>query len=137
MGKLFAMAFLAASFTLCAAPRAEAQIQANPRLTGTAVDTLTNAAADTVYLTVQGPKSTVTFQYNIAKISGTVAGTIKLYGSIDAGANWKEINSHTITDASVIAGYAINYNAYTKYRIIVTTSGTQVSSYDIWAFYRQ
>lgn len=99
-------------------------------------DILTNAVSDTVSLTIVGSKTSVGFQVNVTKTSGTVAGTIKYYGSKDAGANYMILQTDTLTDASGVFGYTASYNAYGKYRVIVATTGTQVSSYSIWALYR-
>lgn len=100
------------------------------------LDTLTNAASDTVTMTIVGAKTSVGFQYNVTKISGTVAGTIKTYGSKDAGAHYMLLQTDNLTDASGVFGYTSSYNAYGKYRVIIATTGTQSSSHSIWALYR-
>lgn len=114
---------------------AQAPSSYNGKLTGAAQDTLTNSAADTLTLSVKGEKNAVTFQYNITKISGTVAGTIKVYGSIDE-TKYALLNTYTLTDASAIASYSMSYNGYSKYRLIIATTGSQASAYEIWALYR-
>lgn len=100
------------------------------------LDTLTNSVSDTANIQIIGIKTNVGFQYNVTKISGTVGGTIKTYGSKDAGAHYMLLQTDTLTDASGVFGYTNNYNAYGKYRIIIATSGTQASSHSVWALYR-
>lgn len=98
--------------------------------------TITNAGSPSFTATVAGPKSNVTFGYNIAKTSGTIAGTIVLYGSVD-GTNYAAIDTLTLTDASAIKSVAFNYNAYAKYKVTVNQTGTAVANYKIWLLYRR
>ncbi len=99
------------------------------------LDTLTDATSNTTTITISGKKSSVGFQVNATKISGTVAGTVKYYGSKD-GTNYELLETDNLTDATNVYGYSASYNGFTKYRIIVTTTGTQSSSYTVWALYR-
>lgn len=100
------------------------------------LDTLTNAVSDTANLTVIGSKTNIGFQYNVTKISGTVAGTIKTYGTKDGGVHYQLLQTDNLTDASGVFGYTASYNGYGKYRIIIATTGTQSSSHSVWALYR-
>lgn len=97
--------------------------------------THTNAMTSSFTIPVTGAKGTVTFQYVITKTSGTVAGTIVLLGTVD-GTNYVTLNTYTLTDATVTTGVTYAYNPYAKYKVTVTTTGTQVSNYKIWALYR-
>lgn len=106
------------------------------QMTGTAVDTVTNTAADTLYLTVKGEKSNITFQYNATKISGTISGAyIQLAGTVD-GTKYVHIATDTLADATDQYAQKLTVNSFTKYRVIIKGGGTQSSSYDIWALYR-
>ena len=98
--------------------------------------TITNAGAPSFTATVSGAKSNVTFGYNITKTSGTVAGTIVLYGSVD-GTNYAAIDTLTLTDASAIKSVSFNYNGYAKYKVTVNQTGTAVANYKIWLLYRK
>lgn len=98
--------------------------------------TITNAGSPSFTATVAGPKSNVTFGYNISKTSGTVAGTIILAGSVD-GTNYASIDTLTLTDASAIKSVPFNYNGYAKYKVTVNQTGTAVANYKIWLLYRK
>lgn len=100
------------------------------------LDTLTNADADTLYLNnVAGVKSVVTFQVNFTKISGTVAGTIKYFASIGGG-HYKLVQTDTLSDASGVFGYSFIPSTANNYMVVVTTTGTSVSSYTGRYLYR-
>lgn len=101
--------------------------------------TLTNAATDTAFVTISGSRSAVTFKYDITKTSGTVAGTIVLQGQLSsvAGEQWTTIDTYTLTDATFSKWVTFAYNPGLKYRIITTTSGTQVSVHNKYLLYRQ
>lgn len=120
-------------FVLFASIAANAQASYNAKIVDS---TFTNANAGSFVLSVAGPKTAVTFQYVITKTSGTVAGTIVLAGSIDGGLHYFTLNTYTLTDASASPAVSFTNNAYTKYKVTVTTTGTQVSNYKIWALYR-
>ena len=98
--------------------------------------TITNGGSPSYTATIAGPKSNVTFGYNITKTSGTIAGTIVLSGSVD-GTNYAVINTYTLTDASVNTSVPFNYNGYAKYKVTVNQTGTSVANYQIWLLYRR
>jgi len=103
-----------------------------------ASDTVTNT--ETAYLqgSIIGYKHNASFQVVITKISGTVAGTLTLQGSID-GTNFKAmtvaeastaINTATATDvASQTFLWRLNSNPYKYYRISWTGSGTMAAKF--------
>ena len=103
-------------------------------------DTAVNTTV--TYLTAAstgGYKNHVTVQVNITKISGTVAGTLSLLGSID-GTNFKAIllpqvstalNTYTATDvASQTFIWLVTGNPYTHYRVSWTPTGTMSASFN-------
>jgi hypothetical protein len=95
-----------------------------------ALDTLTNADTTTYEVTITGNKHCISFQTNVTKISGTVAGTINVYGSVD-GTNYITTaiaTAITITDASQVRSFTFSNNAYKKYKLQIITSGTQSCS---------
>lgn len=110
-----------------------------PLGTNIASDTVTNTA--TAYLTSPnslGAKQTTGVQVVCTKISGTVAGTISLLGTVD-GTNYKAIllqgvstalNTYTATDvASQTFIFMVPNNPYLKYRVSWTGSGTMAASF--------
>lgn len=101
--------------------------------------THTNAQADTISLTITKARPSLTFKYDIAKTSGTVAGTIVLQAKITAPGSaeqWTTVNSYTLTDATASNSISLTANQYINYRIITTTSGTSVSVHRKWLLYR-
>lgn len=102
-------------------------------------DTVTNTA--TAYLTSPrnlGPKQTTVIQVVCTKISGTVAGTISLLGTVDE-TNYKAVllpqvstalNTYTATDvASQTFIFHVTNNPYLRYRVSWTGSGTMAASF--------
>lgn len=102
---------------------------------GTTV-THTNVQADTIPVTISKSRPTVTFKYDIAKTSGTIAGTIVLQGRLTTGDAWVQVNSYTLTDATASNVVSLTNNAYLYYRVITTTSGTSVSVHKKYLLYR-
>jgi hypothetical protein len=101
--------------------------------------THTNAQADTISFAITKSRTAITIKYDIAKTSGTVAGTIVLQGKITAAGSteqWTTLNSYTLTDATATNSVALTANQYVNYRIITTTSGTSVSVHKKWLLYR-
>lgn len=107
-------------------------------ITGT-LDTLDNTEADTTIVTISGYKRAVTFQHNVTKISGTVAGTIILYGTVDTSASpvWVTLKTDSLTDGTHVHTNVLTTNSWKKYRIIKTGIGTQSSSHRTYLLYRE
>lgn len=101
--------------------------------------TLTNAAADTVEATIPLSRSAITFKYDISKTSGTVAGTIALQYKLStvSGEQWFTYNTYTLTDATATAVVPLTSNPALYWRIITTTTGTQVSVHNKYLLYRK
>ena len=104
-----------------------------------ASDTTVNAG--TSYLTSPrnlGAKQTTAIQVTVTKISGTVAGTISLLGTVDE-TNYKAIllagvstalNTYTATDvASQTFIFVVPNNPYLRYRVSWTGTGTMSASF--------
>lgn len=98
--------------------------------------TLAVAGTKTYTATVTGGKSNLAFQMNITKNSGTVAGSIVLKGSIDGGTTYATLATHTLTDASAVWLDTYAYNPCQKYQVIVTTTGTSSTTWQVWILYR-
>lgn len=117
---------------------ASAQTDYHADITG--LDTLTDTEADTSILTITGSKSAITFQTNVTKISGTVAGTIVVQGTIDTTASptrWVTLETDSLSDATAVYSTTLTANNWKKYRVIRTGSGTQSSSHRTFVLYRR
>jgi hypothetical protein len=101
------------------------------------LDTLTNADATSYTTTISGNKTVITYQVHVLKISGTVAGSIKLYISAD-GTNWPAAASDSLTLADASGNYQIRRtaNSGVKHKITVATTGTSSTSQRTYLFYR-
>lgn len=101
--------------------------------------TLTNAATDTASVTIPLSRSAVTFKYDVSKTSGTVAGTIVLQYKLSTvtGEQWFTYNTYTLTDATATNVVSLALNPALYWRIITTTTGTQVSIHNKYLLYRK
>lgn len=100
------------------------------------LDTTTNTGTtSTTAFTTPVRATGIVFEVIELKISGTVAGTIALQGSLD-GTNWVTIGSATsASDASTNYRLATTERWY-KYRILRTGAGTMAASMKTyWWFY--
>lgn len=91
-------------------------------------DTMTNAATATL-ATDLAITHLVGVQATVVKVSGTVAGTAILQGTID-GVGWQPIDTLTLANVPTNTKvFAISppTNHYRQYRVVFTTTGTQVS----------
>lgn len=93
-----------------------------------ATDTITNATPKFQYAIVNGSNVHFTVQCSLDKISGTVAGTVKVQGSVD-GLFYTDISGQTpftLTDvANQTCSFVVLHSPYQYYRVAVTPSGTQ------------
>ena len=99
-------------------------------------DTTTNTGASYVGLGVTNWYNTVTIQSVVTKISGTVAGTVTLQGSID-GTNYVTVNSSyadvtsysptNVTTSSKL--FVVTGSPYRYYRLSYTGAGTMAASH--------
>lgn len=139
MKQLLTILMLAICTAVSYNAEAQARRGANLHTDLTGIDTLDDATADTIYLRVQGPKHSIVFMTNVLKISGTVAGTIVLAGTIDTATStstkWVTLETDSLTNASGIHHQALTSNAWGWYRLIRTTTGTQSSSHQTFVRY--
>jgi len=90
-------------------------------------DTSTNAT--TRYIStpvVSNSSGDFSFQYVGTKLGGTVAGVVKLYGSVD-GVNFEQIGTDSLALTNVTTNakiFDVAAKARTIYRFAVTTTGT-------------
>lgn len=101
--------------------------------------TLTNAVSDTTEVTIPLSRSAVTFKYDIAKTSGTIAGTVVLQYKLStiSGEQWFTYNTYTLTDATATAAVSIDYNPGLYWRVIIAKTGTSVSVHNNYLLYRK
>jgi len=112
-----------------------------------------NTNADTSYHTVDLAGQTRNYEWlNFAvkgtKTSGTVAGTVTLWGSMD-NSRWyavygsstsalsDTVTTQNLSDASVDLGFFVRNTHFRYYRVRVITTGTQVSSYTCYLLGRK
>jgi hypothetical protein len=98
--------------------------------------TLAVAGTKTYSISITGSKQNVSFQINETKNSGTVAGTAVLKASIDGGITYITLSSHSLTDASGAWLDTYAYNPAQKYQVVVTTTGTSSTTWQVWCLYR-
>lgn len=114
------------SLFLITAISCETKAQVND-FTGT--DTIEDAATVNIDLQLKNSAANVAVQSLITKVSGTVAGTCLLQGSLD-GTNFSDITTDTFTLANVATQnklWDVAPNKYLHYRITCTGSGTMAA----------
>jgi len=99
--------------------------------TGLALDTVTNTGARSQVLRVPGFANTITILATVTEISGTTAGTVKLYGSLN-GTNYAEIDTAQVfSPADQVAAQSFKWNVnpsqYTYYKVTYTGAGTMAA----------
>ena len=136
MKKIFSILIIA-----CLALTA-AQAQQAPKLVtttsyGNTLDTVTNTATKVTTATKVGSwyaNASVQAQVIVTKISGTVGGTLGLYGSMD-GTNWTLCETAT-TPSDASANYFISTTKrYFYYRISWAGTGTMSASIKTYFLY--
>lgn len=110
--------------------------QNNPiTMVGTA--TITNAATNSVTLTVDGNYRTVSFQALVTKLTGTVTGTTAiLSGSVD-GTNFVNLNTDTLTCTSATINtkiWVLEGTSFRYYKITFLGTGTMTAQIKGYAF---
>lgn len=99
-------------------------------------DTITDTGTKTATLQVKESYQSVSIQAVITKISGTVAGTVTLQGTID-GTNYVTVDTgavlskHVTFTATNVASqstvFIVQGSPYLKYRVSYTGSGTMAA----------
>lgn len=99
-------------------------------------DTTTNTGVSFVGLGVSEWYNTVTIQSVVTKISGTVAGTVTLQGSIDGtnyvtvNSSYADITSYSPTDVATSSRiFVVTGSPYRYYRLSYTGAGTMAASH--------
>ena len=100
-------------------------------------DTLTDVDTTQYEVLILGNKSNISFQCNVIKLSGTVAGKFDIFGSVD-GITYETAAAGTVTKTDATANYVIAFtsNKYQKYKVLSISSGTNTHSQRVFLFYR-
>lgn len=102
-------------------------VQAQTLITWNGSDTVVNTASVNLTLTLRGSYDSAVFQVVNTKVSGTVAGTSILYGSVD-GTNYKHVpNTDTLTNTNQTTNtliWQLSNPDFPYYKIVTTGSGT-------------
>lgn len=103
---------------------------------GTYSVTQTNTLPTWLYLPVQNWYNTITFQHVVTKVSGTVAGTVTLQGSLDnenfvtVDSNYATVTSYNPTNVATQSKiFVITGAPYRYYRIQYDGAGTMVATH--------
>lgn len=101
--------------------------------------TLTNTDTAKYEVAVNGAKANVSIQVNVGKLTGTVAGKIDIYGSVDGVTYETALATASVSKADASANYVIKLtnNAYKKYRIWSISSGTNTHTSRVYLLYRK
>lgn len=125
-------AFLFAAMILMVSFAASAQTEGVTRsmisvANGTVLDTVNNTGVRSQLLRVPGSYSAVTIVSTVTEISGTTAGTVKLWGSLD-GTNYALVDSNYFSPADQVAAqsyaWQVKPSTFTYYKVIYTGAGT-------------
>jgi hypothetical protein len=78
--------------------------------------TLTNVDTSKYEINVVGPKKEVSLQVNVTKVSGTIGGSIVVWGSVD-GVNWitTALSTTTITNGDSNYSFLRTSNGFIGY----------------------
>jgi len=119
MKKLFLLLFMFASFGVFA------QAKAPAALTNSAA-AIVDAGIVTAPVTLTYDAATVTFQTLVTKVSGTVAGVVKIQGSLD-GTTWFNATTDSLALQNLTTNQyktIITNNPWYYYRVYAKGSGT-------------
>lgn len=101
-------------------------------------DTITNTGTTYKVIKATAGFSDIAIQPIITNVSGTMAGTVKLYGSLD-GTNYPSaaIDSMAISVSNLTRVFAKTGTPYVYYKIVITGSGTMVARWKVWYVLRK
>lgn len=102
-------------------------------------DTIVNTGSVTKTFTATGGYSKVSVQINVQKVSGTPAGNVVLYGSLD-GVNYTSLgDTLKLSNVTTVqtATFAIDGAPYVYYQVSGTGTGTMVAGVSVWYLLRK
>lgn len=124
--------FLSAAMILMVSFAASAQTEGTLRslvstTNGTALDTVNNTNSRSQLLRVPGSYSAVTVLTTVTEISGTTAGSVKLWGSLD-GTNYALVDTASFSPVDQAAAqshaWQVKPSTFTYYKVTYTGAGT-------------
>lgn len=108
---------------------------------GLPTDTVTNTGVESLTLAITGAQESVTVLTTITEISGTTAGTARLWGSIDGTIYALVDGAGTFSPADVAGpqsyAWQVKPSAFTHYRVIYTGVGTMAAQIKAKALWRK
>lgn len=135
MKKLFSILCLAAF--LIAVPKTEVKAQSPVKMTVASADTLANTDTTSKIINVTDGWASLAIQPVVTKLSGTAAGVVRLYGSVDG------VNYVATGDTLAISGttsstiWSAGVPKYAYYKIYATSSGTVSEVLNVWYIVRR
>lgn len=120
------LTFLALALAFCISVNAQNTVT---NMTGNGA-TVTNSGSASCSLAVNYTHEQLSIQITATKVSGTIAGTAILYGSVD-GTNYNAIGSDTLTLTNVTTNtkvWVLTNANYAYYKVTVTGSGTMAAT---------
>ena len=101
-------------------------------------DTITNTGTAYKIIKVTGGYQDLAIQPVLTKVSGTAAGTVTIYGSLD-GINYVTLGDTLGERDATTVTKLFKYTdpAYTYYKISYTGTGTMVVKWKVWAVLRK
>jgi hypothetical protein len=125
-------------FAVCFA--ANAQFASGKQLPGVTTDSIkTGALVVTKYISLSGGYISTSVQVNVSKVSGTPAGSVKIYGSVD-GTNYVLASTDTLAISNIALGtkiWTITNAPYSKLKVVGTGTGTMKAILDTWYLARK
>jgi hypothetical protein len=138
MKKILLSLFMVASVAALVPTVGHAQFNGNYEGYLGAKDTLTDTDTTTYEVTITGPKHCVSFQCDVTKLTGTVAGKFDIYGSVDGVTYETALAATSVTKANATGTYVISFasNKYKKYKVLSISSGTNTHAQRVYLLYR-
>ena len=106
---------------------------------GTAIDTVTDAGTKSQVLQISGFRDVVTIVSTVTEISGTTAGAVNLYGSVD-GTNYALITG-TFSPADQAAAqshyWSVDPSKFAYYKVVYVGAGTMAAKISSKALVRK
>lgn len=127
---------MVAVFSLVAT--SDIQAQSGTKMSVAVADTLTNTDTTSKVIPITGGFSSLAIQPIVKRLSGTAAGTVVLYGSVD-GVNYVATGD-TMTLTNQVTNttlWKIGVPAYSYYKVIAISSGTVSEVLNVWYILRK
>jgi len=130
--------FLALVASILCLVTVDAAAQSATKMTVVSADTLTNADTTSKVINVTAGYASLAIQPIVKRLSGTAAGTVVLYGSID-GVNYVSTGD-TLTLTNQVTNtklWNIGVPAYSSYKVVAISSGTVSEVLNVWYIVRR